>query len=109
MNHGTSAAFESACSLSHEGSKLPSWRCSEDFQPLSECSLGFLCVEFLPLLLKYARTFSFQPITRQSAAVDSALPGDVIHLAAGRYSETLAINKSLTSPAAAQTIACSFA
>lgn len=30
------------------------------------------------------------------AAINAASPGDTIHLAAGRYSETLAINKSLT-------------
>ena len=30
------------------------------------------------------------------AAIDAASPGDTIHLAAGRYSETLAINKTLT-------------
>lgn len=30
------------------------------------------------------------------AAIDAAQPGDIIHLAAGRYAETLSINKSLS-------------
>lgn len=63
---------------------------------LSQVASLLLCLLVLVVPQSKADIFVPTDYATIQSAINAALPGEVIHLAAGRYAETLTINKSLT-------------